>query len=323
MYDWIAKLTSNDSALRRVGGVLSVLPGWLMAALCRLLARLLYIASRNTVRRRIESNIADVLELNQSDEVKKISLNYLRNLVYTLYEILFRSYQLERQASGTFTVEGQANLDEALERSQGKGLIVYTPHVGNFFYAYWHLTRKYNCLTIASAGSAELRPMYLKFQAMGCRGLDYDSTPPLELYRTLKKHLYEGGVLFILGDFWRATFPTSRLFGRLTRTPEGAAMLALENKVPVVPFYSYRVKGFRHQLVFEKPLYLNEQFTRAQRSDANQVLNAFMEQVIRRHPSEWFYWFNVHEHWEPVQVAEDAREREQAEEERNVSGKAG
>ncbi|MFC5453093.1 lysophospholipid acyltransferase family protein [Paenibacillus aestuarii] len=323
MYDWIAKLTNDDTALRRIGGVLGVLPGWLMAALCRLLARLLYIASRSSVRRRIESNMADVLNLHQPGVLNTISLNYFRNLVYTLYEILFRSYRLDRDASGTFAVQGQANFDEAMERSQGKGLIVYTPHLGNFFYAYWHLTRKYNCLTIASAGSEELRPMYLKFQAMGCRGLDYDSTPPLEMYRTLKKHLSEGGILFILGDFWRPTFPTSRLFGRLTRTPEGAAMLALENKVPVVPFYSYRLKGFQHQLVFEKPLYLDEQFTRTQRSDANQVLNAFMEQAIREHPSEWFYWFNVHERWEPVRAADDAGESEQAEGERNVSGKAG
>ncbi|MBD0379366.1 lysophospholipid acyltransferase family protein [Paenibacillus sedimenti] len=302
MYDWIAKLTTNDTLLRRLSNGFSFFPSWLMNGVCAIMARVLFWGARKGVRRRIERNMGDLLAPLPLSILKRNSLNYFRNLVFTLYEILFRSHRMEKYAISSFDVRGEANLHEAQVRAQGKGFIVYTPHMGNFFYYYWYLTRKYDCLTIASAGSPELRPLYLKFQAMGCKGLDYDSTPPLEMYRTLKKHLSGGGVLFILGDFWRPTFPISRLFGRLTRTPEGAAMLALEIRVPIVPFYGYRVKGFRHRLVFEQPMYLFEQFSRSQRTEANQVLNLFMERVIRDRPSEWFYWFNVHEHWEKARV---------------------
>ncbi|UUZ79261.1 hypothetical protein LJK88_29220 [Paenibacillus sp. P26] len=149
--------------------------------------------------------------------------------------------------------------------------------------------------------------MYLKFLNLGCPGLDYDNTPPLELYRRLKKHLAAGGVVFLLGDFWRPSFPVSRFFGRRTRTPEGAAMLAIEQQVPVVPFYGFRERGFRHRLIFKEPLYLYSSFTRATRTDAANLLNRFMERVIRERPEGWFYWFNAEERWEPELPQDTAR----------------
>ncbi|MEW9698833.1 lysophospholipid acyltransferase family protein [Paenibacillus sp. SI8] len=312
MYDWISKLTRNEPALRRLSNVFQLLPGWLMAGICTLIAQLIYWGAKQGVRRRVELNIIDVLAPLSEHASKQISKSYFRNLVFTLFEILFQSYHIEKTGLNNFEVQGEAYLKEAELRAQGKGFIVYTPHVGNFFYAYWYLSRHYDCLTIASAGSAELRPLYLKFQAMGCRGLDYDNTPSLELYRALRKHISGGGVLFILGDFWRPSFPLTRLFGRQTRTPEGAAMLAIENQVPLVPFYGYRKTGFRHRFVFNQPLYLHEQFARTQRAEANQLLSDFMADVIREHPSEWFYWFNVHERWEkaPAWAVDQETERE-------------
>ncbi|MGO4276682.1 hypothetical protein AB4Z22_43815, partial [Paenibacillus sp. TAF58] len=38
----------------------------------------------------------------------------------------------------------------------------------------------------------------------------------------------------------------------------------------------------------------------SERAEANLLLNAFMERIIREQPSAWFYWFNVHERWEKV-----------------------
>ncbi len=121
------------------------------------------------------------------------------------------------------------------------------------------------------------------------------------MYRTLKKHVQNGGVVFLLGDFWRPSFPLSKLFGRVTRTPEGAAMLALEQQVPIVPFYGFRSQGFKHRLVVGEPFILHSPETssvRSARADANLILNSFVERVIREQPASWFYWFNVHERWE-------------------------
>ncbi|MCY9664228.1 lysophospholipid acyltransferase family protein [Paenibacillus alginolyticus] len=309
MYEWISKLTLNERRLDRIERVLRVFPIWMMSAFCSMLAFALHWAFRKGFQKRVEHNLIDLLGDMSKSSLRAISKQYVQNVVYTLYEILFLSARLEKLHASHLDVQGEEYLQEAQHRAKGKGFIVYAPHVGNFFNYYWYLTQKFDCLTVASAGSPELKPLYMKFAAMGCNGLDYDSVPPLALYRTLKKHVQSGGVIFILGDFWRPTFPLSRLFDRLTRTPEGAAMLALDHHVPVVPFYGYRVKGFKHRLVFGTPLHLYEQFERSGRSgrsereEANLLLNAFMERVIREKPSAWFYWFNVHERWEKLPSA--------------------
>ncbi|MCD1257449.1 lysophospholipid acyltransferase family protein [Paenibacillus athensensis] len=301
MYDWIGKLTQSEPAVKRLNRVFRLLPRPFVYGLGRLSGMALYRVCGQPLRRRIAANLTALLGPTSPRELAQLSRNYLTNLLLTLLEIVVEADSLPHTAGRRFQVEGEQHLGQAL--AAGRGAIVYTPHVGNFFYYYWYLTRRYSCLTVATAGSAELRPLYVRFQALGCPGLDYDDTPPLALYRALKRHLSDGGVVFLLGDFWRPSFPPVRWFGRDTRAPEGAAMLALELGTPVVPFYGQRLPGWRcsrHRLVFEPPLKLHEQFARHERRAANDLLHAFMEKVVRQTPAEWFYWFNAEERWEPA-----------------------
>lgn len=306
MYDWIARLTSSERKLDRIERMLRLFPLWLLRAALSIISYAGFLALRKGFLKPIQQNMESLLDNLPKRDVSKHTRDYVQNVVFTLFEILFLSKRLNEFQAERFEVQGQEHLYEAQRRSPNKGFIVYTPHIGNFFYYYWYLTRKYDCLTVASAGSPELRPLYMKFAAMGCKGLDYDSVPPLEMYRTLKKHLQGGGVVFLLGDFWRTSFPLSRFFGRLTRTPEGAAMLALELHVPIVPFYGYRVNGFNHRLLFGPPVDLIAGHKgRSARAAANLLLNDFMERMIREQPSSWFYWFNVHERWEENQMVDN------------------
>jgi lauroyl/myristoyl acyltransferase len=110
-----------------------------------------------------------------------------------------------------------------------------------------------------------------------------------------------------LGDFYRPAFPLAHFFGRLSRTPEGAAMLAIEHQVPVIPMYGSREHGFQHHIIFYKPILLHERFQRNQRTEANDVLNQSMEEAIRLKPSQWFYWFNAEERWENKSVSKTNR----------------
>jgi phosphatidylinositol dimannoside acyltransferase len=296
VYDWIASLTGDERRSQRIGWLCGLVPRGVLLLLCHAVGLLLFAAAGTKLRERVLRNMTELLPERKRGELKRMQRHYFQNMVMALYEIMIEGHRLPGSSSWRFLVEGEERLEEALRL--GRGAIVYTPHVGNFFYYYWYLCQKYSCLTVATASSNELRPLYLKFQAMGCPGLDYDETPPLELYRALKKHLQAGGVVLLLGDFYRPTFPRSRLFGRVTRTPEGGVTLAIEQQVPVIPFYGRRERGFVHRLVFGETLHLYSSFTKATRSDAALLLNRFMEQVIREHPEEWFYWFNAEERWE-------------------------
>lgn len=297
MYEWIGKITSNRQRLNRISGFCGLLPRSLMLLLCQCIGILLYYAAGRRLKERILDNLREALGGEEREsQLRRYQRRYFQNVVITMYEIVLDSIRLPKSEAWRFRVDGEERLHEALR--QGRGAIVYTPHSGNFFYYYWYLCRKYPCLTVATGGSSELRPLYDLFERMGCPGLDYDSTPPLELLRKLKKHLAGNGVVFILGDFYRPSFPLSRMFGKSTRTPDGAASISIEQQVPVIPFYGRREKGFTHRLTFEQPLHLYEIYERKQRSIATLQLNSFMEQVIRSCPDQWFYWFNADERWE-------------------------
>ena len=297
MYEWIGSLTGNRKRLDSISRWCGRLPRWLMLLICRGVGVMLYIAAGSKLRKRVLGNVSEALGLGrQQGRALWYQWNYFQNLAITLYEIVLESGRLPQSEAWRFRVEGEEKLQEALQL--GRGAIVYAPHAGNFFYYYWYLCQKYPCLTVATGGSAELRPLYGIFEGLGCPGLDYDSTPPLELMRRLKKHLAGNGVVFLLGDFWRPSFPLSRMFGKRTRTPDGAASLSIEQHVPVIPFYGRREHGFVHCLTFEPPLHLYAGYERKQRGEATLLLNRFMERVIRSCPEQWFYWFNMDERWE-------------------------
>jgi KDO2-lipid IV(A) lauroyltransferase len=250
------------------------------------------------LRSRITINIGDLLIHLSPRQIRKLVRAYFRNLSITLFEVMFGFWRLPRGQAGKLHAEEEHFLQEVL--AHGKGAIVYAPHVGNFFYYYWYLSSRYNCLTVGTAASPELKPIYTQYEQMGCRGLDYDETSPIQMIRTLKNHLKQNGVIFILGDFWRKQFPITALFGKSTRGPQGAAALALDQQTPIIPFRAFRTDGFAHRLVFGKPIHLYEIFTRSQRQEAALALNHTMEQTILAHPDQWFYWFNLHDRWEDV-----------------------
>ena len=304
MYEWIGKLTRNERAIRRMATWCTLFPRPVILIVCHWISRCLSFQAKSLCRR-IEKNMNDLLGTQPS--VIERRQRYLFNVCVTLFELLVDSARLPYSHVGRFYPEGEHYVNEAL--SHGRGAIVYAPHVGNFFYYYWYLSQRYTCLTVVTAKSAELRPLYLIFQQLGCQGLDYDDTPPLALMRKLRRHLEQNGVVLLMGDFWRRDFPSARLFGRLTQLPQGAATLALEKKVPIVPFYGYRDGDFTHRLVFAPPYYAYEHYDREQVAEAMEPLFGFLENAIRNVPEQWLYWFNADERWSKNMFQDSAEQR--------------
>jgi lauroyl/myristoyl acyltransferase len=296
LYEWIGKLTRQTKKFRRLAILLHLLPDWLLYCLFYMMGTVIYWVSGAELRSKIKHNMSDLLTHSSSRQIRKLVRAYYRNLSISLFEVMFGFWRLPRGQAGKLHAEGEHFLQDALK--QGKGAIIYAPHVGNFFYYYWYLSNHYNCLTVGTGASPELQPIYSQYEHMGCRGLDYDETSPLQMIRTLRNHLEQNGVIFILGDFWRKQFPITELFGKSTRGPQGAAALALDQQTPIVPLCGFRAHGFIHRLVFGEAIHLNELFARTQRPEAALLLNRTMEQTILAHLEQWFYWFNLHERWE-------------------------
>ncbi|MZP30726.1 lipid A biosynthesis acyltransferase [Heliobacterium undosum] len=311
MYEWIGKITADAGRLDVIGRWAACLPRPVALAACQMLGRALYDRA-GSVRERVKANMGELLgELQghprgeswgesqgESGEsrLEACCREYFLHGALGLYEVLVAFSDPKQRLDRFFTIEGEEYLETAL--ASGRGAILFTPHLGNFFYYYWLLSRRYPCLTVGTTDSPEIRPVYERFHRMGCRGLDYDATSPSELVRKLRLHLEENGLVFLHGDFWRPHFPQAHFFGRPTRSPGGTALLALEMGVPVVPFYGRRIRGFEHRLVFCPPIYLHKEFRPHERTEATNRLNRLLAEMIAWVPEQWFYWFNVHERWE-------------------------
>lgn len=298
MYSFIRQLAHSRRAALITQLIRTVLPRPVGIALFGWLGTVAYRLSAD-LRASITSNMSDLLSsVYAPNELHRFARGWVQNVAATMAELLIYAKSAPQAVDRILQITGRGWIDAALAR--GKGAILYTSHTGNFFYYYLWLSQRYPALVVATASDPDLGPLYTAFHELGCEGLDYNTTPPLEMLRRLRAHLASNGVVVLLGDFYRSTFPESRLFGRPTRAPRGAASLALDLGVPIIPFYGYRLKGIKHRLIF-KPEFRLSGFTRRESASATVALNQHVERVITEHPADWFYWFNCHERWEGCQ----------------------
>lgn len=295
MYALIRKITQNKILKVLLSACLFFIPKQLLISLSKT-APFIFQKLYPALYKKTCDNMSGLLKpYLKPAEIDYNCRSYFSHLFLTLFEVLFFSRNLDKKIDTLIDCKGLQNIDLALQR--GKGAILYASHTGNFFYYYYYLTRHYSALAVATALDKDLHEIYLIFQRLGCKSIDYDTTNKKEMYTAIKNHLDNNGILILFGDFYRPDFSPSVFWGRSTRTPGGAARLALNLEIPVIPFYGYRTIGLKHKIIFEKPEYLYKRFNKNQKSEAVKYLNDSLQGHIIMKPAQWFYWFNSHERW--------------------------
>ncbi|WP_052947569.1 hypothetical protein [Aneurinibacillus tyrosinisolvens] len=138
MYSWIEKVTKNDRLLLAINKLCKYLPRPLLLIILSLIGLLIYSCMRS-VRKQITLHMRELLHEKSVLSIGQTCRDYFRNLIIVLYEIMIDYRFLEGLQKGRFKVEGDGFLDEALQH--GRGAIVFSPHIGNFFYYYWYLSK--------------------------------------------------------------------------------------------------------------------------------------------------------------------------------------
>ncbi len=256
------------------------------------LGRLVYFILYTHRKLSIE-NLREVFkEKLPAPEIRRICMalfsNLGKNMVETLYLPRLTKERIEKFISG-----GDLKvLDEALPK--GKGVIILSPHLGN-----WELLaaflglRGYRLYVIAR----ELRNPFLNQFLLGLRkkvGVEtLDRASPIRvILETLKKN----NILGILPD--QDVDSVSGLFvdflGKEAYTPTGPVALAIASGAPIIPCFLIRQKD-RHTLHIEKPLDLD--LTGRKKRDLlvnTQRWSQIVERYIRDYPSQWVW---MHRRW--------------------------
>lgn len=190
-------------------------------------------------------------------------------------------------------VEGWEYVDAV--RASGRGMVAITGHIGN-----WELLAAYVAqrgVPVAAIArriyEPRLNALLVEFRARsGVQTILRESpSASREMLRVLK----ERGLLAMLIDQdTRVPSVSVPFFGRLARTPAGAAALAVRRDLPVLAFFAQRRPHGGHRVTI---LPVEAERTGERKRDIVALTRAFNQTIearIRRNPAEWVWW---HRRW--------------------------
>ena len=233
----------------------------------------------------------------------------LRSLMALLGEALVESIIITPQdVENNVEVEGFHHLEQAL--SLGKGVIMLGPHFGM-----WELAGHVFGARLPKAATL-YKPLKNRFIDRYVRESreksNMDIIPNQNTLRGVMRRLRENyAIVFLYDQNAGRDGMLARFFGHPAVTYAAPAALARKTGCPVVPGYFIKLPGFRrHRMVLHEP------FTRIDTGNPEQDLlatvqqyNDFIEQIVRKHPEQWFGW--LHNRWKiKSKFKEEARSLE-------------
>lgn len=188
---------------------------------------------------------------------------------------------------------------------RGKGLVVFTGHIGNF---------ELLAAAVAQSGfktaviGRELydkrldRMLVANRMALGLVNVRTDDSP-----RTILRLLKDGYVIGFLidTDSFRVAGEYIPFFGQLARTPIGPTQLGLMAGAAFVPVFCFSLPGGKYRIIFGDEL-VPESYERSRENVYHLTwkMNEIIENNIRAHPEQWIW---MHRRWHNRPKEDDRR----------------
>ena len=273
--------------------ILRVMPENAQLATGRLFGSIGYVILGN--RRNIAiANILRAFPDHTRDDAVRIARNCFKNLGTNMVELLMAPFIPDTEVSQRFSFEPQDIAKRTL--GSGRGVIALTFHFGN-----WEITgitsKLLNQPVVALARPLKKHVRLNAFlsslrESTGLTIIVNENTAK-EVLRLLKRN----AIVAILGDHRekRSRGVFVDLFGHKVPTSKGTAMIGMKTGCLVVPCYPVR-KGFlRYTIMCGEPIVMEREGDIEELIEKNtRKINAFLEDIIRQYPDEWFW---VHQRW--------------------------
>ena len=278
----------NRPELYRLAAAMRWLPRPARLGLARAVgraARRLFPAERAVVRATLE-----VMTAASGARLDQLTAGVFRDFAMCFSDLVTTN----RQPSTRLTAHvSQARGTERLEKLEG-GMISLTAHVGNWELAGRLLALRSARPTHVVVAEEEVRALerWVRRDGEGVRFVPRSApTVSLQLVAALRR----GEVVAVQGDRALGTRGDALVpfFGRPAPFPLGPFILARALRVPLVPAFCMLDSDRRYEVTVPEPLTV----TAGGEEDALRTWVALLEDTVRRHPTQWFNFFDV---WNPI-----------------------
>lgn len=278
----------NRAELYRLAAAMGWLPRPARLGLARALgraARRLFPAERAVVQRTLE-----VMTGATGARLDELTAGVFRDFAMCFSDLVTTN----RQPSMRLTAHvSQARGTVLLEGLEG-GMISLTAHVGNWELAGRLLALRSARPTHVVVAEEEVRALerWVRRDGDGVRFVPRTApTVSLQLVAALRR----GEVVAVQGDRALGTRGDALVpfFGRPAPFPLGPFILARALRAPLVPAFCMLDSEYRYTVTVPEPLTVPP----GGEEDALRAWVALLEDTVRRHPTQWFNFFDV---WNPI-----------------------
>ncbi|MFQ5684113.1 MAG: lysophospholipid acyltransferase family protein [Candidatus Binatia bacterium] len=231
-------------------------------------------------------------------EINEIVQNSLKNFFRDIVEmgIVFNASREENCAE--ISLMGQEHLAAALAR--GKGVIVLSAHLGNFFLVGTRLAFEgypTSVLLNVRQGGHVLHLMDDYLGKIGQKAIHAKPRP--QALRQLVRVLRGNELAVVIADEYRSGEGIRvPFFGHTVLARRGPATLALRTGAAVLPIYLIRQENRRLKLIIEPEIEILRSGRIQEDVEENTLrITRWLERTVRSYPDQW-NWMNIH--WQPA-----------------------
>jgi KDO2-lipid IV(A) lauroyltransferase len=282
-----------------IGGVIytpiSIIFAWtplfILYGFADFIGNLAFFTKTKSIRRMGENLSYAYGDDKDPKELSRIARQVCVNLPRGFMESFRVIYRPPENIAKTVEITGLEHLDNAL--AKGKGVIVISAHIGNFFIfgpALGSAGYPYN-VVVKDSPNPIMAKVWRKGQINSLNRPIRDD-PPIECVKNILRKLRAGEIVALLVDEDRAQGIPVEFFGKPAYTPTGPAVLSQRSGAALVPMFAIREGRNRHRIIIEPA----GEFELGDDKGENIATittwcTRTVENMIRRYPGQWT-WFN-------------------------------
>jgi len=252
-------------------------------------------------RAAVKANLKAIFPEKTDREIRQIRIRMFRNFAKYLVDF-FRYEKIDKEyIKNNLKVENKHYFDQAI--SSGKGVIVFTAHIGNWELGGVVITLLgYDLWVVALEHKDKKINDFFDAQRKS-KGINV--IPFNKAVRQSIKILKENKLLALVGDrdFTKEGGIVINFFGKPTSFPKGPAALSLKTGAVIIPGFMVRNEDDSFTLKIHRPINsivreeklqssdIKNSFTKMSEKDLQELTKRYtiiIEDYIKKYPDQWF-----------------------------------